>query len=77
MNVLILSDLIAYSGVGQYMIQLGRAIADSSCNTVVLASPHVIRTDIPGTITVVKLNSPKKVIKYLLQLRDIIAIRVI
>lgn len=37
-----------------------------------LASPHIIRIDIPETVKVIKLNSPKKVIAYLRQLRNII-----
>lgn len=72
MNILILSDLIVYSGVGQYMVQLGEAIAENSNNTVVLASPYIERTDIPRTIVKIKLTNPRNILNYLRQLNFIV-----
>lgn len=54
MNVLILSDLIVNSGVGQYMCQLAGELHDKG-HDVVLASAVISRTDIPTSVKVVKL----------------------
>lgn len=75
MNILILSDLIAYSGVGQYMVQLGETIALNKENTVVMASSCIIRTDISENIITIKLSNPRKVFRYLKQLHSIIKAR--
>ena len=72
MNVLILADLIVYSGVGQYIVQLGASIAKESCNTVVLASSNIVRTDIPKDVVVVRLPSLNNVLNYLRTLNCII-----
>lgn len=72
MNVLVLSDLIANSGVGQYMLQLGRGIAQNRHNCIVLASPHILRNDIPKTIEVVRLPETKNLFQYLRQLHRIV-----
>lgn len=72
MNVLILSDLIVYSGVGQYIVQLGGYIAKETCNTVVLASSKIVRTDIPKDVIVVNLPSLNNVLNYLKSLDKII-----
>ena len=74
MNVLILSDLVVYSGVGQYIVQLGEAIADNYKNTVVLASSNIQRTDISENIIVIKLPAPNKFVLYLKLLHKIIDI---
>lgn len=72
MNVLILSDLIAYSGVGQYMVQLGGGISEDPTNRVVLASPYIERTDIPNTVELIKLPETNQLLKYLRQLHRIV-----
>lgn len=49
MNILILSDLVAYSGVGQYMIQLGNELLKhTEVDAVVIASPVFFRSDVGG-----------------------------
>ena len=49
MNILMLSDLVAYSGVGQYMIQLGNELLKhTEVDAVVLASPVFFRNDVGG-----------------------------
>lgn len=72
MNVLFLSDLIANSGVGQYMVQLGGVISEDPNSRVVLASPYIGRNDIPETIEVIKLPPTKQMLKYLRQLHGIV-----
>lgn len=67
-----LSDLIVYSGVGQYMVQLGGSIAEDPSNIVVLASQNITRTDIPKNVAVIKLNPTKNIFNYLRQLHCII-----
>lgn len=55
MNILILSDLVAYSGVGQYMIQLGNELLKhTEVDAVVVASPVFFRNDVGETVR--KLN---------------------
>jgi glycosyltransferase involved in cell wall biosynthesis len=72
MNVLILSDLIANSGVGQYMVQLGGEISENPFNRVVLASPHIERNDIPETVELIKLPETNHILRYLRQLHRIV-----
>lgn len=64
MNILVLSDVIAYSGVGQYMMQLGEEFSNRN-NVVVLASPRVQRKDLPTNILVEQLPNPRNIAKYL------------
>lgn len=75
MNVLILSDLIAYSGVGQYMIDLGNELTkQKEIGTVVLASPEILREDIPKTLLVeslIELNN-YNIIKYVKAIHKIV-----
>lgn len=73
MNVLILSDLIVNSGVGQYMCQLAGELHDKG-HDVVLASAVIFRTDIPTSVKVVKLcnGGGKYLLKYIRQLHAII-----
>jgi len=73
MNVLILADLIEYTGVGQYMVQLaGGYVKDSRIDKIVLAySTLAERNDVPKEVIVEKLPATKNVISYLGQLHQI------
>lgn len=74
MNILILSDLIAYSGVGQYMVQLSKELLNhKDIGTVVMASSNIQRTDIPKEIIVEKLETGHNFLSYIFSLRKIIS----
>lgn len=71
MNILILSDLVAYSGVGQYMIQLGNELLKhTEVDAVVVASPVFFRNDVGGCIS--KKIKAANIFSYMSELHKII-----
>ena len=70
MNVLILADLVVFSGVGKYIVELSETLSNQG--RVVVAAPVIERHDLSDSILTKLLPAPQRLLHYLLELHNVI-----